>query len=225
MALVAMAFCSVTCQSIASGGEAGGKPEESASGVDKNVLEELSKLERRQEITEGGFREVEIGQTKDQVIKALLALGAHRVVPDLTDVGEITQPEDLATLRDAEGLIVGSGAVVIEFDGDEVQRLWIVPTRTKWQAALHGARTRSEVFLALAQLLAGPDAHPVRRFAADARSIYISKLTPQGHAILEKYDLWRVSHVEADGGYLHLTLEFERGLLVKISVYETPAPN
>lgn len=216
-ALVAAALLSTASQLAAAGGDGGGKSPEDAIGVEK-----LEKLSHRQEITEGGFRDVRIGHTKDQVVKDLLAFGAAGVRPGPKDVVEATRPEDLARLRDAEGLVAASGAVTIEFDGNDVQRVMVAPTLPKWQAALHGARTRSEVFHALEQLLGGPAALPVRRFAPDAQYVSLQKLTPQNHALLEKYDLWQVSHDGAEG-YSHLDLEFERGSLVKISVLESPS--
>lgn len=216
-ALVAAAFLSTAGQLAGAGGGGDGTSTEDAIG-----MEELEKLSHRQEITEGGFRDVRIGRAKDQVIEDLLTFGAAGVTPGPKDVVEATRPVDLARLRDAEGLVAASGAVTIEFDGDEVQRVMIAPTLPKWQSALHGVRTRSEVFHALEQLLGGAAALPVRRFAPDAHYVSLQKLTPQNHELLEKYDLWEISH---DGalGYSHLDLEFERGSLVKIFVLESPS--
>jgi hypothetical protein len=183
----------------------------------------LDSQTRKHAVTEGKFREIRIGDSKEEVIQALVSMEFTPVMPSLKNVLEANRPEDIARLGNAEALIADAGAVRIVFDGDHVEKVYVAPVWPEWQAALQGCHNRKEVFQALQKLLAGPRALPIRSTGSDERWVGLRHLTQENRALLEKYDRWSVSHDET-GGYLHVVLEFDVGRLVRIVVSESSGP-
>lgn len=183
---------------------------------------EIEELEKTKEITEGSFRSLAIGESKDQVLVALRKMGATRIKPGLGEQVAVKSAEDLSKLRDAEGIIIGAGVVTITFDGNVVQRITVAPRFREWNTLLHGARTRQEAFRALTQILEQSKDVEVRALAVDADNVWINRMTPESQALLDKYDHWSIAH-DAEDGYLHMALDFTQGSLHRISVLESPA--
>ena len=163
-----------------------------------------------------------IGESKKQALAGLREMGVSRVMPGLGEQVAVTKAEELSELQDAEGVIIGAGDVTIAFDGNDVQRVTVAPIFPAWNALLHGIRTRQEAFRALAQILDQSKGVEVRALALDADSVYIQRITPEGQALLDKYNHWSVSH-DAEDGYVHMDLDFVEGALRRISVLESPA--
>lgn len=184
----------------------------------------VKELEEFKEITEGSFRALTIGESKDQVLAHLLEMGMRTVSPDLPRRVVVTKADDLSKLRLAEGIIIGAGDVTIAFDGNDVKSILVAPIFPEWNALLRGVKTRQEAFRALAQILQKSKGVEVRALAVDARDVWIHRLKPADRALLDKYDLWGISHDSQDG-YIHMDLEFLQGALRRISVLESPVGN
>lgn len=192
------------------------------SNGETTAEKELEGLAKTSEITEGSFRSLTIGESKDQVLAALRKMGASRIKPGLGEQAPVKRAEDLSKLQDAEGLIIGAGDVTIAFDGNDVERVTVAPIFPEWNALLHGVRTRQEAFRAVAQILEQSKDVEVRALAVGADNVWINRMTPESRALLDKYDHWSVAH-DAEGGYVHMDLDFARGALRRISVLESPA--
>lgn len=187
----------------------------------ESAMKELEKGITRQEITEGSFRQISVGHEKKKVVSELRSMDVRFVMPDLLVPIEVTRAAELNRLASAEGLIVGSGDVVVSFAGDEVERVLIAPIFSEWKPLLQNALTRAAVFEGLAQIL---DRHPdviVRSLAPDARHVNLEALTPQDMWLLNKYDLWEASHDDREG-YWIFRLEFKHSRLQKITVQHSP---
>ena len=197
----------------------------SANGPDgpeyEAAMKRLESQIREEEITEGSFKELAVGHAKDRVLGDLRSMGVRFILPDLRDRVEVTRAEDMEKLRSAEGLIVGSGDVVVAFEDDEVVRVAVARIFPKWKEILEGARTRDQVFDGLRRILAeNPDA-VVRSLAPDAHHVPIGGGDREGAKLLSKYDLWEVSFDDNEGHWT-LRLEFERDRLRKIAVWHSP---
>jgi hypothetical protein len=186
------------------------------------AAKEFESLTKSMEVTEGSFRSLTIGESKDQALAGLREMGVARVRPGLGEQIAVKKAEDLSKLQDAEGVIIGAGDVTIAFDGNDVQRVTVAPVYPKWNALLHGIRTRQEAFGALAQILNQSKGVEVRELAVDADHVSIQRLTPEGEALLSKYNHWSVAH-DAKDGYIHMDLKFAQGVLRRVSVLEAPA--
>jgi hypothetical protein len=201
------------------GASNGGEP---AAHDEAAAAKELEALTKSMEVTEGSFRLLTIGESKKQALAGLREMGVSRVMPGLGEQVAVTKAEDLSELQDAEGVIIGAGDVTIAFDGNDVQRVTVAPIFPAWNALLHGIRTRQEAFRALAQILNQSKDVEVRALAVDADSVYVPRITPEGQALLDKYNHWSVSH-DAKDGYVYMDMEFAQGVLRRISVLESPA--
>lgn len=188
----------------------------------ERLTKEIEALEKRWTITQGSYRTLTIGESKEQVLSGLREIGVRSVRPNLAEQTRVTTPEDLPALKDAQGVIIGPGSVTISFIGDEVQRVRVAPIYPEWQELLRGITTRREAFEALAQILESSKGVTVRAHAPDAKQVGILPLTLEGKALLDKYDHWRVPH-DVNDGYIHLTLEFSEGVLRSIAVLESPS--
>lgn len=182
---------------------------------------ELEGLVKTREITDGSFRLLTIGESKDEVLVDLRKMGVARIKPGLGEQVAATTAEDLLKLQNAEGLIIGAGDVTITFDGNDVQRVAVAPVFPEWNALLHGVRTKKEAFRAVAQILERSKGVEVRALAVDADDVWINRMTPEGQALLDKYDHWSVAY-DAEDGYVHMDLDFAQGALCKIWVLESP---
>lgn len=196
--------------------------ETSASQDENTRAKELEHLAKTQEVTEGSFRALTIGESKDQALAGLRKMGVTRVKPGLGERVVVKKAEDLPKLHDAEGIIVGAGDVTIAFDGNDVQRVTVAPIFPEWKALLHGVRTRQEAFRALSTIVGDAKDVSVRALAVDADNVWLEQMSPEGRALLEKYDLWKIAH-DADDGYVHMNLEFAQGRLRKIAVLAAPS--
>lgn len=185
----------------------------------REIQESLEARTREEVIFEGGFEGIEIGSSKDRVLADLKSMGITHVYPDLRDRIVVTRAEDLDRLRSEDGIIVGAGSVVAEFQGDEVERLLVAPILLKWTSLLSGAKTRSQVFDGLREILERFDGVAVRNIAPDARYVRLEDPGPEETELLSRFNLWQVS--DRDGNW-HLRLEFEAGLLNRISVRYSP---
>lgn len=188
----------------------------------EKAAKEHEELSRTREITEGSFRSVTIGESKDQVLADLREMGVARIKPGLGEQVPVKRAEDLSKLRDAEGVIIGAGDVTIAFDGNDVQRVTVAPIFPEWNALLHGVRTRQEAFRAVSRILEQSKNVEVRALAVDAGNVWLNRMTPESQALLHKYDHWSIAH-DAEGGYVHMDLNFAEGTLRRISVSESPA--
>ncbi len=181
----------------------------------------MEALEKTTELTEGSFRSLTIGDTKDQVLAGLRQMGATRVSPGLGEQPWVKTADDLSRLQDAEGIIIGAGDVTIVFDGDDVQRVLVARIFPEWKALLQGVRTRQEAFRALAQILERWEGVDIRALAVDAKQVGINHMTPERQALLDKYDRWSFSH-EDEYGYVYMDLDFAEGRLRRILAVESP---
>jgi len=195
---------------------------EPAASDEAAAAKELEALTKSMEVTEGSFRSLTIGESKEQTLAGLHEMGVARIQPGLGERVAVTKAEDLSKLQDAEGIIIGAGDVTIAFDGNDVQRVTVAPVYPKWNALLHGIRTRQDAFRALAEILNQSKDVEVRALAVDADSVWIQRMTPESQAVLDKYDHWSIAH-DAEDGYVHMDLDFAQGVLRKISVLEAPA--
>ena len=75
-----------------------------ASDVDGPAASKGEGLAKTREITEGSFRSLTIGESKDQVLAALRKMGATRIRPGLGEQVAVKRAEDLSKLQDAEGI-------------------------------------------------------------------------------------------------------------------------
>lgn len=183
---------------------------------------ELEKLATTKVITEGSFRVLTIGDSKNQVLVALRKMGATRIDVGLGEQMAVKRAEDLSKLREAEGIIIGAGDVTITFDGNDVRRITVAPVFQEWNTLLHGVRTRQEAFRVLAQILDQSKDVEIRALAVDADQVWINFITPESQALLDKYDHWSIAH-DAEDRFLHMDLDFAHGTLRRISALESPA--
>ena len=106
---------------------------------------------REDELREGVFRTLRIGQPPSEVVKALAALDAGQIVP-LQDRRYATTANELERLRDASALRLGPGIAVFVFDDEHVVTRhvgYLVSDRE----SLTAARTHDEVFRLLAKVV------------------------------------------------------------------------
>ena len=209
-------FC-IGCSPV--GASDGRKP---STQDEAEAAKEFEALTKSMEVTEGSFRSLTIGESKEQALAGLRKMGVAGVRPGLGEQVAVKKAEDLSKLQNAEGVIIGAGDVTIAFDGDDVQRVTVAPVYPKWNALLHGTRTRQEAFRALAQILSQSKGVEVRALAVDVGHVSIQHVTPEGEALLGKYNHWSIAHVAKDG-YVHMDLEFTQGVLRRVSVLEAPA--
>jgi len=184
-------------------------------------MERLESQIREEEITAGSFKKLVVGGSKDQVLESLTAMGAEFVYPDLKDRIRVTRPEDLDKLRSAEGVIVGAGSAVVEFDADDVVRVLVAPIYPRWKELLEGAQTRDQAFVALRTMLEENGDVVVRSLAPDSRHVRVDAPGGDGRALLDRYDLWKVAYDNSEG-YWSLKLEFDGGRLTKIATWYSP---
>ncbi len=185
------------------------------------AMRRLQSQIKEKEVTEGSFRGLSIGHSKDQSLTDLRTMGVQFVRPDLRDEIRVTRSADLEKLHAAPGLIVGAGTVVISFDDDEVVRVAVAPIFPEWQAMLEPAHNRDQVFIALGKILDGYKNVVVRNHAPDAEHVRVAKPSRTGEKLLSKYNLWKVSH-DDDEGQWSLRLVFDRDRLTKIAVWHSP---
>ena len=181
----------------------------------------MEALETTTELTEGSFRSLTIGESKDQTLAGLRQMGASRIMPDLGEQAPVETPGDLSKLQDAEGIIIGAGSVTIVFDGDNVQQVKVARIYPEWKALLQGVGTRQEAFSALAQILEQSKGVDIRALAVDADHVWIDHIKPESQALLDKYDRWSLSH-EDEHGYVYMDLDFAEGRLRRILAVESP---
>ncbi len=205
--------------------DAGMGREASNKVASEKEAEDLAKMmeaiEKTTDLTEGSFRSLTIGESKDQTLADLRQMGASRIMPDLGEQAPVETPGDLSKLQDAEGIIIGAGGVTIVFDGDNVQQVKVARIYPEWKALLQGVRTRQEAFRALAQILERWEGVDIRALAVDADHVWIDHMTPESQALLYKYDRWSIAHEDEDG-YVHLDLDFAEGRLRRILAVESP---
>lgn len=197
-------------------------PNEPAVSKREEAAMEPEKLATTKEITEGTFRALTIGDSKNQVLVALRKMGATRIEIGLGEQVAVTRAEDLSKLREAGGIIIGAGDVTIIFDGNDVRRITVAPVFPEWNTLLHGVRTRQETFRVLAQILEQSKDVEMRALPVDADHVWIDFITPESQALLDKYDHWSIAH-DAEDMFLHMDLDFTHGSLRRISVLESPA--
>lgn len=198
-------------------------PSMSSSG-DSEYEAELRRLESQieeREIAEGTFRGLHIGHSKEQSLADLRTMGVQFIRPDLLEEIRVTCSEDLEKLRSSEGLILGTGEVAVSFDGDEVVRVAVAPIYPEWQAMLDPARNRDQVFAVLGKILDENADVVVRSHAPDAEHVRVAKPSRTGENLLNKYNLWKVSHQD-DDGHWGFRLEFDQDRLMKIGVWHSP---
>ena len=182
------------------------------------ALKRLQSQIEEYEVTEGQFRGLSIGHSKDQTLADILAMGVQFVRPDFRDRIQVTDSGGLEKLRAAPGLIVGAGDVVVSFDDDKVASVLVAPIFPKWRALLAPAQNRDQVFSALGKILDENPEVVIRNHAPDAEHVLVSNPSGTGRKLLRKYNLWKVSHQDNDG-YWGLRLTFDQDRLAKISVW------
>ncbi len=185
------------------------------------AMEQLMSQIREERITEGAFGMLVVGASKDEVLKALGAMGATSVYPDLKVRIRVTRPADLDRLRSVGGVIIGAGSVVVKFDGDDVVRILVARIYPRWGELLEGAQTRDQVFSALRTILEEDGDVVVRSMAHDSRYVLVDAPGTDGRALLDRYDLWRVVYEDGEGHW-SLKLEFNGGYLTEIFYWYSP---
>jgi hypothetical protein len=185
------------------------------------AMRHLGRQIRAEEITKGTFRKLTVGDSKDQVLRQLDAMGVEFVYPDLANRAEVGNSEDLGALRSADGIIVGAGSVVVEFEDDEVVRVLVAPIHPRWKDLLESAQTRDQVFEALRTMLDENGGLTVRSLAPDADYVKVRAPGRTGSRLLGRYDEWKASFSDSEG-YWSLKMHFSEDRLSKIEVWHSP---
>lgn len=175
---------------------------------------------REEEITDGGFNEIMVGDSKDEVLEALKAMNVSYIKPDLKNRIRVTRPEDIERLRSAEGIIIGAGSAKILFDGDHVVDLWVAPVYPRWKELLEGAESREEVLGGLRRILQEDRREAIRNIAPESRQVLVQAIGEEEKKLLDRFDLWRVVWNDSEG-YWALQLFFEKDRLQKIKVWHS----
>lgn len=154
---------------------------------------------REDELREGVFRTLRIGQPPGEVVKALAALDAGQIVP-LQDRRYVTTADELERLRDASALRLGPGIAVFAFDDEHVVTRhvgYLVSDRE----SLTAARTRDEVFRLLAKVVR-PDPRGMYTVMTDdpsAKPVPLHDVGPEDIAQLSRFARWEVAFKDDEG--------------------------
>lgn len=170
---------------------------------------------REEEIREGAFKTLRIGQSPAEAVDALKALKVGRIVP-LQDRRYATTAAELEQLRDATALRVGPGIGVFAFDGEYVIARHVGHLIPEHEA-LRAARTRDEVFQLLAKIVR-PDPRGMYTVMTDdpsAKELLLSEASPEAVRQLSRFARWEIVF-EDDEGYWGAELSFADGRLAAI---------
>jgi len=193
----------------------------SGEGEYEAAMRRLEALIEESEVTEGSVLGLSIGRSKDETLEDLCGMGVQYVDPGLRNEILVTSASDLEKLREAEGLIVDAGQVVVSFEGDEVVQVQVAPIFPRWKVMLEAAATRGQVLEAVGRILDENPELSVRNHAPDADHVRVDAPGRTGEKLLRKYDSWRVGY-ENDEGYWSLRLVFDKNRLEKIAVWYSP---
>lgn len=167
---------------------------------------------REEEIREGSFKTLRIGQSPAEAVDALKALQVGRIVP-LQDRRYATTAAELEQLRDATALRVGPGIGAFVFDGENVVTRhvgYLIPEHE----ALRAARTRDEVFRLLAKIVR-PDPRGMYTVMTDdptAKDLLLAEASPEAVKQLSRFARWEITF-EDNEGYWGAELSFANGRL------------
>lgn len=167
-------------------------------------------------ITAGEFAGIPVGASKRDVLARLKQLKVDAISPELINPIQVTQPAELARLRHAPGVILFPGDVKIIFAGDNIEQVKVLPFfRPAWKARLEAARTRSEAFTVLAEILEADKSGIVGDFVPGGHWVRLTSVNEQDLKLLEHTDAWETNYRDHEG-YWHLRLEFSGDRLKRI---------
>jgi hypothetical protein len=182
---------------------------------------------RERELTQGTFKEIGIGHTKSEVLVGLRKMQVKNVQVASSRDRTISKPADLHFLRGAEKIVVGAGAAVIEFRGDQVSRVHVAPARQfgRWRDLLQATRTRDEAFHGLRQILEEYPRVQAQSVVPGVDRVRLDSLDLNAMRLVERYDIWHAPFEDAQGWWglrLHFDGDKLRTIVYSYSPFEGP---
>lgn len=169
----------------------------------------------------GAFRMLRVGQTRAEVLDALLRMDIKLVGNQIIDPAEASSPDEIEALNDAQ-VIVLQLYVEIEFDGDTVSSIsepgFKIP---ELDSRLSGLKTREDVFEFIADFLAGYSDFSLSAFEVKPGPIFLELQEPGALEWLRKIDSWSFAMNDAEGWWSGFII-FEEDELIGIRLMYSP---
>lgn len=206
---------SFSCSSAETFSQSGGQNKNAAM---YRELEDMDENISSQSITDGDFRDIRIGSTKQQVINRLKALEIDFVRPVVRNRIIVTRAKDLHRLKQAEGIIWFPGYVRIDFAGDDVTAREIDPQLDReLQDELRNAKNRDQVLIVFSKILDKNSRAEVGNYIPNSHWVRINEMPPTDMVLLEGTDTWEFGYSNVEG-YWNIRTEFSASRLSKIDI-------
>lgn len=191
---------------------------QSADGMElrRGVEREVSKMTGRSNgATFWGLR---VGDTREQAMRQIVALGIQYVYPDVSPKIVVSRPADLPLLSSVEAVLWYPGYAKFLFDGERVIQRSVGPDLPFGASQkLQSASTRTDVFRVFAEIM---KRDPSNRFG---NLVYFDDPLSTTNADLaardrfRKYPTWEFSR-KADEMFWKVRIEFDRDQIARIDV-------
>lgn len=188
----------------------------------RRYFEKLQGLIKEEVITEGSFRELNIGQDKSSAAISLRKMGIASVSTETRNVVTITHASGLNELKNAESVRIdgSSDMILVLFSGDRIEKIKASP-HYKWSERTKELKTRDEVFALFSEILNSDPRAFVRNFGFVPGWATLDPISDSDRLKLDKYNLW-TANFKNDDGYWHLKLGFDDDVLEEIIVLYSP---
>ncbi len=192
----------------------------------KEAMEQLKKLITEETITEGGFKNLTIGQPKSSTITPLVEIGVKIIEPTVTNHISAYKASGLHHLKDSNSIVamLQDGMLRVTFSGNTIQKISIPPFPSPERKQLFDSlKTRAQVFKMLEKEFE-PTKHEylyVPNTIPDERSIGTYPMSTADLEFLEKHDAWEMVYDNKEG-YWYLLLKFKNNQLKEITYKHSP---
>ena len=189
--------------------------------VFQRYFDELQHLIKEEVITEGSFRELNIGKDKHSVLISLQNMGIIHVNAQTRDVITVIQASNLDELKYAKSVRIDGSAVMIGvlFSGDNIEKI-VAPPHTEWERIVRKLNTRDDVFYLFSEILNSDPKAYARNIGFELGWATLDPISDRDRIKLDDHDLWTANF--HDDGYWHIKLEFDKNLLQEIIVMYSP---
>lgn len=174
-------------------------------------------------IEKGEFKFLEIGNSKEEVVKRITAAGITHIGPTLENIISIRMAWGIGKLYDSPGIQVTDNegfAISVSFEKDMVTDIsYSVPAEKFKGKYFRLGQFRKEAFDAIRKLMSDFFYLEVSNFLPKARWVNLKTISEEDLKYLKEYDVWQFNGV---GEYSYYKLVFKNDALAKIVYWWSP---
>lgn len=166
----------------------------------------------------GRLMDLKVGDNKQQAVAALTQLRATSLNVIRSPFISVSRPEELHLLARASGITLVPGNIIIRFSGDRIEHVSGGPEQVwgRWVESLRLAKTRSEAFTVLAELLKSREGSVELIESDSSGRVLLGSVSAEEWNLLESMDDWRTNFRHPTGfWYLYLLFD-DSGRLIRI---------